>query len=661
MPRRAEESGEEESAEEEEDDEGKSTEDGEEVVDQDEDEDEEDEEGDRRLLPPAELPDFDDEPAAFEAPPPFRNSAGPPPAAAAVANPFVPSANLSLLPPAAAAAPAPAPPPAAVPAAAPAAGPLYPYAVPPGPPGPYPYPLAPPPFPPGYPAPPQGLPPPIVASAALSDQDKKVVLALLFFSRLAAHFDVGAVAAVLADDERRFSAGLGLDGLAEGRAIFLEFCGLAVGVLFVGSLLQAYGSGKVVKVFAVCSVLATGTMTFTQYASAMQAKRFAVGVASGLATVLSPLWIDENAGTPRRALFWHLFSLSGALFGAALGFASTGFALANAPRLTWRLPFFVQVAAFCGAAFFWLSRPAFTLDVKSRALYGALGVQSLGCLKRFARNPLLLAAGAALATLCCVAAGAFYWFGRCVLAPSARVSAPSFNAAVAVGFAALLTAIPGGGFAGCKSAGLSPFENPAAAPPSLSRSLCVGFTFSALAAGAGWTAAFVNSFGLFSLCFYGLFFAGAAAVPCAVHCVVFAVPEGYRGIACSLSTFVNCCAFAVGGAAVPYAGHWLPAYGADGRTPLDVGYRAVLMWSAAAPLLLAAALACSRCRPGTEGPRQPALGGGNPPPASYETLSPSANPVPLRPYQPYQGSFQPSQYSGSTGAGTRYDASQTAP
>eukprot|EP00659_Diplonema_papillatum_P015863 gene15863-24241_t len=406
-----------------------------------------------------------------------------------------------------------------------------------------------------------------IASEAYPPSHRKGMCALILLTRIAAHFDAGALAALYGDSEKRMTTDMKLSTTEQGLLVTLGYVGLIAGCLISGTLLQKFEAKRLLQGSLI--ILAVGVIAFATAPNklVLQAARPFAGFGQALLTVLYPVWVDEFAPMGSASTYMAVLQAGGPL-GTVAGYLTAGFLMANA-GLEWRWVFYIQVMLLspCVVAFYAI--PSHYIDLRPKS--GEEPDFLLG-IRRVTTDGLVWAATLSLSSLYFVVNGLQTWVTEYINNESTPVEANANTVVAVFGFTAATAPVAGivvGGVLLARSGGYR---------GRVDRTALYGLALGTLACCCAWGAVFVPVFSGFMACLWLLLFFGGGMVPGLMGLIVAAVPREYRGMVSAFAAVMyNSLGYALG-PLVP----GIVADQFDRDDGIKWGFRVVLAWSTVA-------------------------------------------------------------------------------
>ncbi|KAJ9455137.1 putative sphingolipid transporter spinster-like protein 1 [Diplonema papillatum] len=402
--------------------------------------------------------------------------------------------------------------------------------------------------------------------AAFPMAHRRLMCALILVTRIAAHYDGGALAALIGDEEKRMANDMDLTKTEQGLLVSLGYIGLIMGSLISGTMLQRFDAKRTLRASLVLLSIGIGVFAASPNGIVLQITRPVIGVGQALLTVFYPVWVDEYAPPGSASAYMGVLQAGGPL-GTVVGFLVAGFMMANTSA-SWRWVFFVQgvLIAPCILALFFIPARYMDLRPKEGEKIGAV----MSGLRSILKDGMIWFATLSLSSLYFVVTGLQTWVADYVTDDDTPVTAGSNTVVATFGFTAATAPVSGiiiGGIILIKTGGYRGKDG------SYSTAY-VGLILGCLAAAFAWAAIFMTTFVGFMICVWFLLFFGGGMVPGLVGLVVTSVDKQYRGLCSGFTAVVqNTLGYALGPLA---AGVVADASG------IKWGFRLVLAWSAVA-------------------------------------------------------------------------------
>ncbi|KAJ9440751.1 putative sphingolipid transporter spinster-like protein 2 [Diplonema papillatum] len=395
---------------------------------------------------------------------------------------------------------------------------------------------------------------------------RRWVCFLILLTRIAAHYDEGALAALIGDKMNRMSDEMDMSRTEQGLLVSLGYFGLFVGSLVSGTLLQKFEAKRLIQGSLVMLSFAIVAFSCSPNSLILQLTRPLIGFSQALLTVFFPIWADEYAPPQSSSAYMSALQAGGPL-GVVVGFVTSGFLMANGD-FSWRWCFVFQGILLAPCIVFYFAVPATYIDLRPKK--GDEPVDMKAGLSRVLSDPLVWSATLTVSSLYFVVTGLQIWVAEYAVEDEAPLHADPNTVVASFGFTAATAPVIGiitGGVILSKCGGYRGHHFKTAS---------IVFALGIFAAVFSWGAMLATSINTFMITVWLLLFFGGSMIPGLVGLTVISVPKPYRGISLGFATVVqNLLGYSLGPLA---AGVVADNYG------IVWGMRLILAWSLVAVL-----------------------------------------------------------------------------
>ena len=377
---------------------------------------------------------------------------------------------------------------------------------------------------------------------------RKAMCLLILITRIAAHYDAGALAAVYGDNsdenvhtDKSMMEDMGLSKSTQGLLVSLGYVGIIVGSICSGVLLEIFSAKRLLQASLLIVAVGVAGFAAAPVVTVMYITRPIIGFGQALITVLYPCWVDEFAPPGSASAYMAALQAGGPL-GTVVGYLTSGFLMANSD-LSWRWCFIIQGIFLAPFVLAYLVIPSRYIELRAGGRDGP--PPSINKLKNglyyVASEGLVWFAALTLSSLYFVVNGIQTWITDYITSDDGPIGAKQNTAVAAFGATAATAPVAGiivGGILLVKVGGYKGH---------LDRVSQTGLVLGSLATAFSYAAMFVDFFSAFIACIWLLLFFGGAMVPGLMGTIVAAVPKEHRGICSAFASVIyNTFGYALG-------------------------------------------------------------------------------------------------------------------